>query len=609
MSLRHKHRPDRIPVSEIAERLRAACEDAAAEILREKPVKETSGELRFFPKGGLVVWRQGHKRGRWRNFGSDEGGDMLALYEWHYNATTAEAVEWAKGFLKIDEAKPLPPLPPRDREKEAKEAKEKEEKRLRAANFIWRTSRPAAGTPASAYLASRGITMDLPDSVGHRRINANGMEKMGIDPTRFPEGLDAAVFQSTAPDGQTQAVQQVLLYQGAKADLQDKKRTNGIMLGSAVKLAQPDSDLILAEGPETGLSTYQATGIATWILLGAQNFTRVEIPASVTRIVIAADIEASGNGLAMAVRAASYWRMQGYQAAIALPSDGIVDLDDGDFNDVLTRAGEGAVRRAIAMAHAPQRAHRDDAPWIVVRNPFDGFALWLATGFPVKATVKAIRRNQLAELEKAVVVGALDAEDDPLEDYDPVAGQALYHVDPSSLAVRDLLEIGGTDAVVRFLFAAAPFDREPLYGLEALALKPDAPVIVVQSRRALQAGRRLFPDAAVIAHKVGEVKAADYHWAPLKGRRVVIAPTNCRLGLQQGDEVAQLALAAGAGPVEIMDWPLYLKSASGYRALYRELPAGYDLAHALGDGWTGDTAGELLSLTQRVAPLQAAWAA
>jgi len=74
-----------------------------------------------------------------------------------------------------------------------------------------------------------------------------------------------------------------------------------------------------------------------------------------------------------------------------------------------------------------------------------------------------------------------------------------------------------------WIWGAAPKPR-PLYGLEILAARPRAGVVVVEGEKACDAARQLLPDQAVVTWPggCGAVKHAD--WSPLAGRKVVIWP-------------------------------------------------------------------------------------
>ena len=85
----------------------------------------------------------------------------------------------------------------------------------------------------------------------------------------------------------------------------------------------------------------------------------------------------------------------------------------------------------------------------------------------------------------------------------------------------------------------SPPKPHPLYGLDRLAARPDAPVVVHEGEKCADAGERLLKAYVLIswAGGVGRIKTAD--WAPLKGRRVFVWPDNDPSGRTAALEVRQ----------------------------------------------------------------------
>jgi hypothetical protein len=106
----------------------------------------------------------------------------------------------------------------------------------------------------------------------------------------------------------------------------------------------------------------------------------------------------------------------------------------------------------------------------------------------------------------------------------------------------------------------------PLYGLQALARRPDAPVIVVEGEKAADAASKLLPGFVAVTSPNGSTSAGKADWAPLRGRRVVIWPDADVAGL------ARLARNAGAAEVSIL-------------SPAPDVTAGFDAADALRDAW------------------------
>ena len=64
----------------------------------------------------------------------------------------------------------------------------------------------------------------------------------------------------------------------------------------------------------------------------------------------------------------------------------------------------------------------------------------------------------------------------------------------------------------------------PLYGLDRLAARPDAPVILCEGEKAADAAGELLPDHVAITSPGGSKAAKAADWSVLAGRRVAIWP-------------------------------------------------------------------------------------
>lgn len=122
-------------------------------------------------------------------------------------------------------------------------------------------------------------------------------------------------------------------------------------------------------------------------------------------------------------------------------------------------------------------------------------------------------------------------------------------------------------------------DQRTLYGLEQLAKSPEKPVLVVEGEKAADAARVLpmCQDYVVVSWHGGVNAEKKVDWTPLVGREVVLWPDHDAAGVQAMDRIANrlfgLNQAQGAeASVRCVDLP-------------RELPAKWDLADALPEGW------------------------
>jgi putative DNA primase/helicase len=117
----------------------------------------------------------------------------------------------------------------------------------------------------------------------------------------------------------------------------------------------------------------------------------------------------------------------------------------------------------------------------------------------------------------------------------------------------------------------APPSPRPLYGLDRLAARPDAPVVATEGERAADAAAELFPDHVAITSMGGAHAAAKADWSPLAGRDVVIWRDHDEAGARYASQVAELCMRAGAASVRAVAVP-------------SDWPAGWDVADGLPDG-------------------------
>lgn len=118
--------------------------------------------------------------------------------------------------------------------------------------------------------------------------------------------------------------------------------------------------------------------------------------------------------------------------------------------------------------------------------------------------------------------------------------------------------------------------KRPLYGLDRLADRPDAPVIVTEGEKATEAATRLFPTHVAVTSSCGANAAAAADWTPLAGRNVTIWRDNDDEGLDYVAHVTHLATEAGAGSFFIVNVP-------------SNWPEGWDVADQLPEGTTIET--------------------
>lgn len=319
--------------AEIAGRLADHIEALAAEMLpggRRDGYCWRAGSVAGEAGDSLSVIFCGERRGRWKDFATDEGGDPLDLVAaCLFSGDLSAALSWARGWLGIgDSAAPQParrpPPPP------APEASPVD-KLDRARRLLARTV-PILGTPAERYLEGRGLVLPrsylfdpqalrfAPD-VYHwptqQRLPCMVAPIVGITSNEL-QGLHLTFIR---PDGSGKAdVEKARLYHGPKA-------------GGCVKLmGDPEVTMGLAigEGIETSLTALVA-GYAAWACLDAGNLAAFPILPGIEALTVLADHDPAG--LAAAQKVAARWREAGREVRVIAP-----DVPGRDWNDELKGA-------------------------------------------------------------------------------------------------------------------------------------------------------------------------------------------------------------------------------------------------------------------------------
>ncbi len=192
-----------------------------------------------------------------------------------------------------------------------------DEERVSRARRIWSEARELRYTPAAAYLRRRSIELVSPALRFHGRMTS-------VDDRLRRPALVAAI---TAADGALCGVQVTLLsrYGVSKAPVATPRRIIGRLIGGAVRLGDPESELAVGEGVETMASASIALGIPAWATLTAHNLSLFEPPACVSRLVVAADSDEAGRAAAAALKDRCAGRVE---LSVRFPLGGFSDWND-----------------------------------------------------------------------------------------------------------------------------------------------------------------------------------------------------------------------------------------------------------------------------------------
>lgn len=146
----------------------------------------------------------------------------------------------------------------------------------------------------------------------------------------------------------------------------------------------------------------------------------------------------------------------------------------------------------------------------------------------------------------------------------------------------------GPGKPLRWTPKAEPGPR-PLYGLDRLAARPAARVLLVEGEKAADAAGERFPDLVVLTWPGGAKGIGKADFRPLQGRQVVAWPDADAAGRKAAQDAAQAALQAGAGSAAVVEIP-------------GGLPPAWDLADVWPPGLDAARARELIDGARLVEP-------
>lgn len=178
-------------------------------------------------------------------------------------------------------------------------------------------------SPVGQYLVHRGLGK-LTKAPQALRLASLPYFDDGHEIGRFPVMLAAV----TDPHGSMVALHRTYISEdGKKAPVpQPKKltRTTGMLAGASIKLHPPatiDGKLVLgvAEGIETALACYLASGIPTWSCMNAGGVRSFDWPQALQSLIVFADNDASGVGQAAGHDLAGRAAAAGVEVRVLMP--------------------------------------------------------------------------------------------------------------------------------------------------------------------------------------------------------------------------------------------------------------------------------------------------
>jgi len=461
------------------EHIRQALLDQAESLFETawgQPAKRGGKEWRAKDADNRKMDMRGTDRGLWHDFTSGQGGDLLDFVAVEFCGLEKARNDFPRVIaeaarlcgIATDQAPDLAQIEAKRRELDRAAQIEAEKEARRDAALIATLGgkvQRVEGTPAAAYLASRGLLTLSPDAGGY-------LPAMPKTPGLLHPERAALVIWARDDAGKITGGQRILILpDGSKAPEETRKPAFAKIGGTPARFpAMPGKEaepLLIAEGPESALSVWQVTGLEAWAVFGASSWASAPVPLGRPVILCpdrdtpvgtfppgskeARDKESAARAFAEAV---AFHLRRGADLRIAYAPE--PEGSKRDLNDTLQRAGAEAVAQAIAEA-VPATPAPDDTPPppAPYHPPIEGDRdAYIAKH---EATVAAFFEAVLPKVKARKAVAAAYAEIDPLDPARDAKMQAARR-DVQERFGADYLpasKIGKPDAGPRWMLSGA----------------------------------------------------------------------------------------------------------------------------------------------------------
>ncbi|WP_419738588.1 AAA family ATPase [Ruegeria sp.] len=381
-------------VAVVREALIERAEDLFHQVFGE-PVRVSAREWQARSRPAQVMRMQGPKRGLWHDYSAGEGGDLLDLVACAWCGLGSAKDDFprvmkdAARYCGITPDQPVDETALRERKRlrqRAAEQAERQEAARRAAlvHALEQHAQPVMGTAAGTYLLSRGLGF-VPN------MSAGWLPPVPGEAVRSPDRGSLVIWARNAKGAITGGQRILVNPDGSRVEAGVRKPSFGSIRGSCARFPaqagpasmsaaplepvplrgdaekgeemagqagadgsvppalQAEPPLVIAEGPESALSIWQATGYETWAVFGASNWQCIDLPKD-RPVILAPDRDAPDSPAGQAFRKAVLHHLgrgvTRLRIAVAPEPAG----SKADLNDTLQRAGPEAVRKAIEAA-------------------------------------------------------------------------------------------------------------------------------------------------------------------------------------------------------------------------------------------------------------------
>ena len=342
-------------VARLAQDLAGRAEDVARRVFpggRRNGKYWEIGDLAGRPGDSLKVDLTGSRIGKWRDYATQEHGDLLDLFRMQQGGNELAAYREAAELVRTPLIESEAQIEERRQERRQRTEKELAEaaRKEAAARKLWdqrKSVRNIAGTPVEAYLAGRGLRNA--GRFASLRYHPSAWLNVDLKTRHELPAMFAAVADNA---GEVRALHRT--YLGRREDggwgktdvTKDVRRTLGGMKGNGVRLGEVGENgiLVAGEGLETTLSVLEVRpDLAGVSCAAASHLAAFDPPENVRTMLIATDADDAGRRAASELR--QRCEARGIRAIVAEPPEG-----RKDWNDALVELGGERTRQAVALA-------------------------------------------------------------------------------------------------------------------------------------------------------------------------------------------------------------------------------------------------------------------
>jgi DNA primase len=302
-------------VDELKDRIRFS--DAAGAMVKLKRVGSEFTTLCPFHSERTPSFTINDAKGFGHCFGCQWHGDVIKF------VMDAVGCGFREAYQRLANAD-LPTLSPQERAKITAEDRLADLAKEQDARRFWKESLPIEGTAGETYLRARGITAPIPPMVRFGMIPSWRNRETG----EWGRNRPAVICGCEDGTGAVVGIQRIFFPDDdpslGKADC---KLSLGTVKGSALRLGPAEATIIMAEGPEDGLSIYQeGPGLPVWVPFGTSMMPAVQFPPIVKKVIIAGQNNTAGR--VAANKAAIALSERGLEVGFAWPKPNFDDWND-----------------------------------------------------------------------------------------------------------------------------------------------------------------------------------------------------------------------------------------------------------------------------------------